>query len=71
MPRRPAASTQLLTVAAVAVIAVGGWLNFLGWHEQKHRVPGSTAVEGPYAPWQAVALLVGGVRLAASRSVAR
>jgi hypothetical protein len=56
VPRRPAASTQLLTVAAVAVVAVGGWLGFLGWHEQKHRVPGSMAVEGPYAPWQVVAL---------------
>jgi hypothetical protein len=54
--RRPAASTQLLTIVAVAVVAVGGWLGFLGWHEQKHEVPGSTAVEGPYAAWQVVAL---------------
>jgi hypothetical protein len=54
--RQPAASTRVLTVAAVAVAAVAGWLGWLGWHEQKHQVPGSTAVEGPYAPWQVVAL---------------
>ncbi|MDX6325683.1 MAG: hypothetical protein QOK15_2037 [Nocardioidaceae bacterium] len=45
-------------VVAVAVVAVGGWLGWLGWHEQKHEVPGSTAVEGPYEPWQVVALAI-------------
>jgi hypothetical protein len=52
---RPAASTKLAMVVAVAVVAVGGWL---GWHEQKHQVPGSTAVEGPYEPWQVFALAI-------------
>jgi hypothetical protein len=45
-------------VVAVAVVAVGGWLGWLGWHEQKHEVPGSAAVEGPYEPSQVVALAI-------------
>jgi hypothetical protein len=65
--RRPGASTQLLIVVAIAVVAVGGWLGWLGWHEQKHHVPGSTSVEGPYAPWQVVALAL---TLAAAVAVA-
>jgi hypothetical protein len=53
---RAGPATRLMVIVAITAVAVTGWLGWLGWHAQKHEVPGSTAVEGPYAAWQVTAL---------------
>jgi hypothetical protein len=52
--RTPQQQIAALLAGAVSVV---GWLVWLGWHEQKHRVPGTHDLEGPYETWQVAGLI--------------
>lgn len=55
---RPGRLWRFTVVVVTAGVAIVGWLGWLGWHEKKHRVPGTLRIEGPFAPWQVIGLIL-------------
>lgn len=55
---RPAVAAHVVAAAVSAALTVLAYPLWLGWHESKHRVPGTTSFEGPHETWQVVGLAV-------------
>jgi len=47
-----------LTVCLVALMTVVLYMVWLGWDQDKYRVPGTNRIEGPYETWQVVGLVL-------------
>lgn len=55
---RPAITAHVVAAVVSAALTVLAYPLWLGWHESKHRVPGTTSFEGPLETWQVVGLAV-------------
>src|SRR5262245_19211090 len=53
---RPA-SIVLVTLGSALLTALA-YLGWLGWHAEKHLVPGTHRIEGPYESWQVIGLVL-------------
>ena len=49
-------SRSLGWLALVTLLCAASYLAWLGWDQEKTRVPGTFEFEGPYEPWQVVGL---------------
>ncbi len=54
--QRPGATHVLGSAAVVAALTALANLGWLGWDQQKYRVPGTNRIEGPYQSWQVIGL---------------
>ncbi len=53
---KPAWERSLVAAVMVAAVTVLSYLGWLGWDQKRHRVPGTSNIEGPYETWQVFGL---------------
>jgi len=48
----PTIMRQAVAALLAAAVTVTSYLSWLGWHEKKYVVPGTSSEQGPYEAWQ-------------------